>query len=103
MMTLDVIYPDMVRDVLSKVAAHVRTVPSLIMLITSFKGFIGFLINIFIFVGVMIAGWKMVEKNEREENLTSRDFDGLAKNNPVFDYSRQTLNGVNQGASGSGE
>lgn len=85
-----------VYNALHEIPARTRTLPPLIMLIAASKAFIGFIISIFVFVGVMIAGWKIVEKNQYADKLSSQHFVGLANSNPAFDYSRQTLTGANR-------
>ena len=60
-------------EALSQIPTYVRVLPSFLMLVAVSKAFLGFLLEIFAFVGVMIAGWKVLEKKESFEDILKAD------------------------------
>lgn len=88
MLTLEFRNPILFFEHVNAIPVVARTLPSIIMLTASAKLFIGFMLNILIFVGVAVAGWKLAESSERNQVLMPKDFSGIAANHPGFNYGR---------------
>jgi hypothetical protein len=61
-----------VRD-FHRIPEHVRTVPSKIMILVTSKCVIGFVVNLFIFMVVLISGWEFADVNKFHNTASARD------------------------------
>lgn len=88
--TLEIRNPREFINVFSEISETVRTMPAIIMVAATSKVVIILVINVVIFIAVLIAGWNIVEENQRQQILRRADFDGVARSNPDFTYTSLT-------------
>lgn len=86
MTSLEVRNPEIVYENFEAISVSVRTVPSTIMIAVTSKLIIIFVFNVFIFVGVIIFGWKVADNSKHQQVLRRQDFSDTARRSPEFAY-----------------
>lgn len=90
MQSLEIRDPELFLHMFQDVAVSARTIPSIIMLAATSKLVVFFVINIAVFVIVLKAGWLVAVGDDHQQILYRKDFNGLARSNPGFNYGDET-------------